>query len=128
MSEIKRISKTSNLGNPFEVLEVAHDGKIETDDKEFDITKFNFKKDMVPINFGVPCKGGMIEIKKCIVCGKTHRHSYNSAFGSFQGLRIPHCDSSIAKQKNVKRYGIIALNLVPRDVWEFDDSGIIFIK
>lgn len=80
---------------------------------------FDFRKDMVPINYGIPSGEGMIKIKKCIVCGKTHNHCYDSAYGSFQGLRVPHCIDSIAKQKNVKRYGIIALNLIHKDTWEF---------
>lgn len=86
---------------------------MKTDDKDF-----NFRKDMVPINLGVPSKG-MIKIKKCIVCGKTHYHCYDSVYGSFQGLRVPHCSDNIAKQKNVKRYGVIALNLIHKDTWEF---------
>jgi hypothetical protein len=93
---------------------------------------FNFRKDMTPINYGIPCKRGImkdtIKIKKCIVCGKTHYHCYDSAYGSFQGLRNPHCNDSIAKQKNVKRYGIIALNLIHKDTWEFGKPGKLFKK
>jgi len=97
---------------------------MKTDD-----LNFIFRKDMTPINYGIPCKRGIMKgamkIKKCIICGKTHYHSYNSAYGSFQGLRNPHCSDNVIKQKNVKRYGVIALNLVHKDIWEFGRSGTL---